>query len=65
MSNNPHTYDGGVADERSRCLVICEYWKRPAYIAVHYGAIDEVSMKVLQKVVDGISEAIQSGEQPK
>lgn len=63
MNNDPD-YKDGVAAERSRCIVICEYWKRPAYIATHYGPIDEVGMAVLQKVVEGIEQDIKSGTQP-
>ena len=64
MNNDPDSATG-VADEKSRCIVICEYWKRPAYIATHYGPIDEVGMRVLQKVVAGIEADIASGQQPK
>jgi len=63
--NNEPDYDTGVTDERARCVVVCEYWKRPAYIATHYGPIDSVGMAVLQKVVAGIEEDIRSGTQPK
>jgi len=63
--NNEPTYDDGVKDERARCMTICEYWKRPAYIATHYGPIDDAGMLVLQKVVAGIEADIASGQQPK
>lgn len=65
MANNEPDYNTGVTDERARCVTICEYWKRPAYINVHYGPIDEAGMKVLQQVVSGIEADIRSGEQPK
>jgi hypothetical protein len=65
MANNQPTYNDGVVDEKARCLTICEFWKRPSYIAVHYGPIDEVGMKVLQKVVAGIEADIASGQQPR
>lgn len=65
MANNDPDYDTGVKDERSRCVMVCEYWKRSSYIATHYGPIDEVGMSVLQKVVAGIEADIQSGLQPK
>lgn len=65
MANNDPDYATGVKDERARCLTICEFWKRPSYIAVHYGPIDDVGMVVLQKVVAGIEADIASGQQPK
>jgi hypothetical protein len=65
MANNDPDYATGVADERARCMVICEYWKRPSYIAIHYGPIDDAGMLVLQKVVAGIEADIASGQQPK
>lgn len=65
MANNQPTYETGVKDERARCIAICEFWKRPAYIATHYGPIDSVGMAVLQKVVAGIEADIASGQQPK
>lgn len=64
MANNQPTYETGVRDERARCIRICEEWKRPAYIATHYGPIDEVGMRVLQKVVAGIEADIANGQQP-
>lgn len=65
MANNQPTYETGVQDERARCMTICEYWKRPSYIATHFGPIDEVGMRVLQQVVAGIESDINSGQQPK
>lgn len=65
MSDRKPTYEDGVAAERARCMVICEFWKRSSYIATHYGPIDEVGMKVLQKVVAEVEADILSGEQPK
>lgn len=64
MNNEPN-YDTGVKDERARCMTICEFWKRPSYIAIHYGFLDSVGMAVLQKVVAGIEADIASGQQPK
>lgn len=62
--NGEPTYEDGVKTEKARCMSICECWKRPAYIATHYGPIDEVGMRVLQKVVAGIEADIASGQQP-
>jgi len=62
--NNEPDYETGVQDERSRCIVVCEYWKRSSYIDQHYGPIDAVGMAVLQKVVEGIEKDIRSGVQP-
>ena len=65
MTDRKPTYEDGVKDERARCMSICEFWKRPSYIATHYGTIDEAGMKVLQKVVAGIEADIAGGQQPK
>ena len=62
MANNEPTYATGVDDERARCVVICEYWKRPAYIATHYGDLDAHDMKIWQTVVDLIEQQIRSGQ---
>lgn len=62
--NNEPDYQTGIKDERARCVVVCEYWKRPAYIATHYGPIEGNAMAVLQKVVAGIEADIRSGSQP-
>lgn len=63
MNNDPD-YATGVADERARCMVVCECWKRPSYIAIKYGPIDDAGMLVLQKVVAGIEADIANGQQP-
>ena len=65
MANNQPTFEDGIKEERARCTTVCEFWKRPSYIATHYGPIDEVGMRVLQKVVAGIEADIVSGQQPK
>jgi hypothetical protein len=63
MANNKPSYEDGVKYERARIINICENWKRPSYIDTHYGPIDEVGMRVLQKVVAGIQADIAGGEQ--
>ena len=64
MAKNKPTYEDGVKQERARCVRICEDWMRPSYIDTHYGPIDEVGMRVLQKVVIGIEAEISSEADP-
>ena len=64
MANNEPTYADGVTDERARCVVICENWKRSAYIQTHYGPLDDHDMTVWQACVNAIENQIRGGQLP-